>query len=120
MNAGQYLVALSGLPSGSAADHLLAIQAGTGTGPGQTVFAAKFSVVTGEDRFDAVRKPLLLAPRWTVTETKTAHITAAAVTASMQSERIVVTTRRKTAVVTQDLAETVVHLNKTRLKGQTT
>lgn len=118
MNAGQYLVALSGLPSGSAGVHLLAIQAGTG--PGQTIFSSRMCIVTGEDRFDAVRKPLLLAPRWTVTETKTAHITAAAVTASMQSERIVVTTRRKTAVVTQDLAETVVHLNKTRLKGQTT
>ena len=42
MNAGQYLVALSGLPSGNAAQHLLAIQLGTGTGPGQTIFASRF------------------------------------------------------------------------------
>ena len=63
MNAGQYIVALSGLPSGSAAQHLLSIQLGTGTGPGQTIFASRFSVVTGEDRFTVVRKAKRQAPK---------------------------------------------------------
>lgn len=63
MNAGQYLVALSGLPSGSAAQHLLSIQLGTGTGPGQTIFASRFSAVTGEDRFTVVRKAKRKAPK---------------------------------------------------------
>ena len=63
MNAGQHLVALSGLPSGSAAQHLLAIQLGTGTGPGQTIFASRFSVITGEDRFTVMRKAKRQAPK---------------------------------------------------------
>lgn len=44
MNAGQYLVALSGLPTGTAAAHLMAIQAGGGAGTGQTVFARQLGV----------------------------------------------------------------------------
>ena len=63
MNAGQHLVALSGLPSGSAAQHLLAIQAGTGTGPGQIIFSSRFSVITGEDRFTVMRKAKRQAPK---------------------------------------------------------
>lgn len=63
MNAGQHIVALSGLPSGSAAQHLLSIQLGTGTGPGQTIFASRFSVTTGEDRFTVVRKAKRKAKR---------------------------------------------------------
>ena len=42
MNAGQRLVALSGLPSGSAASHFLAIVQGTGTGA--TVIAYRSDV----------------------------------------------------------------------------
>lgn len=63
MNAGQILAALSGLPSGSAAQHLLAIQAGTGTGPGQTIFSSRFSVTTGEARFTVMRKAKRQAPK---------------------------------------------------------
>lgn len=42
MTAGQKLVELSGLPSGSALAHLLAITQGTGTG--RTVFASQITV----------------------------------------------------------------------------
>lgn len=55
MNAGQHLVALSGLASGTAAAHLLAIQAGTGTG--QTIFASQFTVSLEEPRLEATIKP---------------------------------------------------------------
>lgn len=44
MNSGQRLVALSGLQSGSAASHFLAIVQGTGTGTGSTVIAYRSDV----------------------------------------------------------------------------
>lgn len=44
MNSGQRLVALSGLQSGSAASHFLAIVQGTGTGTGSTVIAYRSNV----------------------------------------------------------------------------
>lgn len=49
--AGQRLVSLSGLPSGSALTHLLAIT--TGTGNGETIYAHRMLVVT-EQRAMAV------------------------------------------------------------------
>lgn len=55
MNTGQHLVALSGLASGTAAAHLLAIQAG-GSGPGQTVFASQFAVTFETPRYEVSRK----------------------------------------------------------------
>ena len=45
MNSGQRLVALSGLQSGSAASHFLAIVQGTGTGTGSTVIAYRSDVL---------------------------------------------------------------------------
>lgn len=55
MNAGQYLTALSPLPSGTAAQHLLAIQLGTGTG--QTIFCSQRTVVFERDEATITRKP---------------------------------------------------------------
>lgn len=55
MNAGQYLLALSPLPSGTAAQHLLAIQLGTGTG--QTIFCSQRTVVFEQDATTVTRKP---------------------------------------------------------------
>ena len=57
MNAGQYLVALSGLATGTAAAHLLAIQAGVGSGPGQTIFASQFVAVIETPAIEVFRKP---------------------------------------------------------------
>lgn len=61
MNTGQQLVLMSGLSTRTALEHLRAIQAGTG--PGQTIFASRFSVVAGEDRFIVVRKAKRQAPK---------------------------------------------------------
>lgn len=55
MNAGQYLLALSPLPSGTAAQHLLAIQLGAGTG--QTIFCSQRTVVFEQDETTVTRKP---------------------------------------------------------------
>ena len=55
MTTGQKLVELSGLASGSALAHLLAMQ--TGTGPGQTIFASMFSVCVEEPRLTLVQRP---------------------------------------------------------------
>ena len=63
MNLGQFITAHSPLPTGTVAQHLLAIQLGTGTGPGQTIFASRFSVITGEDRFTVMRKAKRQAPK---------------------------------------------------------
>lgn len=46
MNTGQLLVSLSGLPSGSALAHLMAITAGTGTG--ETIYAHRMTVVASQ------------------------------------------------------------------------
>lgn len=53
MNAGQYLVQHSTLPSGTALAHLLALQAGTGQG---TVFASMFAVRCDEPRLTLVKR----------------------------------------------------------------
>lgn len=45
MNAGQLILALSPLPSGNAGQHLLAIQLGTGSGPGQTIYCSQAVVL---------------------------------------------------------------------------
>ena len=58
MNTGQRLAQMSGLGARPAIEHLRVIQAGLGT-----VFASRFSVTTGEDRFSVVRKVKRQAPK---------------------------------------------------------
>lgn len=60
MTTGEYLVANSPLPSGTALAHLLALQ--FGAGQGETVFASRFCVVAGEDRLEVVNRPKTKAP----------------------------------------------------------
>ena len=48
MNTGQLLVSLSGLPTGSAMTHLMAITTGSGTGTGETIFAHQMTVVASQ------------------------------------------------------------------------
>ena len=55
MTTGQKLVELSGLASGSALAHLLAVTQGTGSG--QTIFASMFSVQIEEPRLTLVQRP---------------------------------------------------------------
>lgn len=57
MTTGEYLVANSTLPSGTALQHLLALQIGTGSGPGQTVFASQFAVSIETPRTEVYLKP---------------------------------------------------------------
>lgn len=121
MNAGQYLAALSGLPSGSAAQHLLSIQLGTGTGPGQTIFASRFSVVTGEDRFSVVRKVKRQAPKPEVAPRQVKQPSPAndkglfavartqGVTVSSQADSITVIQKTQCQVATTDLGNLTVN-----------
>ena len=55
MNTGERLVALSGLPSGSALEHFAAITH-TGGGTGQTVFAHRFDVSIVQTSLSVLRK----------------------------------------------------------------
>lgn len=52
---GQFLVANSTLPSGTALQHLQALQIGTGNG--QTIFASQFLVSVEEPRSEATLRP---------------------------------------------------------------
>ncbi len=62
MNLGQFLTDKSPLASGTVAEHLAAIYAQTGSGQGETVFASKFCVVTGEDRLEVANRVKRKAP----------------------------------------------------------
>lgn len=57
MTAGQKLVELSGLSSGSALSHLLAITQGTGTGVDRIVFASQMTVCMSEPSITVDRRP---------------------------------------------------------------
>ena len=61
--AGQRLVSLSGLPSGSAQAHLLAITTGTGTGPGETIYAPRMTVITQQRTATVTSRPKRSAPQ---------------------------------------------------------
>lgn len=61
MNAGQYLVTLSGLSGVSAGQHLMAITAGSGTGPGATVFVERMTLHIEESTLTLVRRPQITA-----------------------------------------------------------
>lgn len=57
MNAGQKLVALSGLSSGTALTHLLAITQGTGTGVDRIIFASQMAVSIEDDQVSVIQRP---------------------------------------------------------------
>lgn len=108
MNAGQYLVALSGLPSGSAGTHLLAIQAGTGTGPGQTIFSSRMCVVASESRMEVVLRSKREAPR---AEPTPPHAPEKRMPARSKAAHCVTTTPRL-SVLTHE--ESIVVIQKTK------
>ena len=56
MTTGEYLVANSTLPSGTALQHLLALQIGTGTGSGQTIFCSQFNVRLDQQELVVTRR----------------------------------------------------------------
>lgn len=62
MNLGQFLSQYSPLPSATVVQHLLAI-AENATGPGETVFASRFCVVTGDERIEVKQRAKKQAPQ---------------------------------------------------------
>lgn len=69
MNAGQKLVELSGLPSGSALTHLLAITKGTGTGVDRTVFASHMTLHMETPTLTLVERKGVTTPLLSVAKT---------------------------------------------------
>ena len=57
MTTGQKLVELSGLASGSALAHLLAVTQGTGTGVDRIVFASQMTVSLEDDQVSVIQRP---------------------------------------------------------------
>ena len=57
MTIGQKLVELSGLASGSALAHLLAITQGTGTGVDRIIFASQMAVSIEDDQVSVIQRP---------------------------------------------------------------
>ena len=121
MTTGEYLVAHSSLPSGTALAHLLAFNAGSGSGLGQTIFASRFSVTTGEDRFSVVRKVKRQAPKPEVAPRQVKQPSHAndkglfavartqGVTVSSQADSITVIQKTQCQVATTDLGNLTVN-----------
>ena len=57
MTTGQKLVELSGLASGSALAHLLAVTQGTGTGVDRIIFASHMAVSVEDDQVSVIQRP---------------------------------------------------------------
>ena len=121
MTTGEYLVAHSSLPSGTALAHLLALNAGSGSGLGQTIFASRFSVTTGEDCFSVVRKVKRQAPKPEVAPRQVKQPSPAndkglfavartqGVTVSNQADSITVIQKTQCQVATTDLGNLTVN-----------
>lgn len=62
MNLGQFLTDKSPLASGTVAEHLAAIYAQTGSGPGETVFASRFYVAIEEEVVNVAQSVKKQAP----------------------------------------------------------
>lgn len=110
MNTGQQLVLMSGLSTRTALEHLRAIQAGTGTGPGQTIFSSRFSAVTGEDRFTVVRKAKRKAPKPEAAPRAVQQLKPAkdkGLFAVARSQGVAITTQEDSVVVTQSTQSVV-------------
>lgn len=117
MNLGQLITAHSPLPTGTVAQHLAAMQ--FGTGPGETVFASRVSVVVGEDRVEVIRKAKRTSPEAAPKPRAqqgqgTTRKEAFAVTATpcsyvmTQADELVVVTKQQAAVATRTFDSAVV------------
>lgn len=100
MNTGQKLVELSGLPSGSALAHLLAITQGTGTG--RTVFAARMAVCIEYPQVTLVQRSAECSVATKQAETETTQKDKPnRITALSKPARVDVTTRQPALFVVQ-------------------
>ena len=127
MNTGEKLVSLSGLPTGSAMAHLLAIQ--TGTGIGDSFFSGTVRVVTSQPEIFVHRKvarasvekeqaaPRVSAPKKKETRTNLAYVFAPQNTAYSftQPEEVFVLVRSvsKQAVVQTAINSVIAQRKKT-------
>lgn len=122
MNTGQRLVLMSGLSTRTALEHLRAMQAGTGTGQGQTIFSSRFSVITGEDRFTTMRKAKHQVPKAEPAQRPVPQPKAAkdafarthtdCVTVSTQVDAITVIQKTQSAVAISDLGTVTINRRK--------
>ncbi len=122
MTAGEYLVAHSPLASGTALEHFLAIQ--FGAGQGETVFASKFCVMTGEDRLEVTNRIKRKAPaesarrqpKEAAPTDKCAYsfFTAPSTTVFTGSDEVFVSEKKNAALVTQEFDQITIN----RKKGQ--
>ena len=71
MTTGQKLVELSGLASGSALAHLLAVTQGTGTGVDRLIFASSMVVSVEDDQLSVIQHPSELSVSATPTQMQT-------------------------------------------------
>lgn len=124
--AGQRLVALSGLPSGSAAAHLLAITTSGGTGA--TILASRFTLRVEQPQVVAVRrakhsfvakdrenptratsvKPAVRLPIGEPMDETFVFIPKAAVRVFHRNEAMYVTTRKSPSVVTKQFFRSII------------
>lgn len=127
MNTGEQLVSLSGLPTGSAMAHLMAIQ--TGTGAGDSFYSGTVRVVTSQPEVFVHRKairasvekeqaaPRVSAPKKKATRTNAAYVFAPQNTAYSftQPEEVFVLVRssRKETVVQAAINSVVAQRKKT-------
>lgn len=118
MNLGQFISAHSPLPSGTVAQHLAAMQFGSGTG--ETVFASRFNVVTVDDRIETTRKAKRTAPAESPAKQrsveqpsspKTAYALTATPSLYVRTDRdeIIVTQRQMSLVATRSLEQATIN-----------
>ena len=102
MNAGQKLVALSGLSSGTALTHLLAITQGSGTGVDRIVFASQMTVCIEDDQLSVIQRPSELSVSATREQTETTQKDKPnRITAMTRPARVDVVTRQAALFVMQ-------------------
>lgn len=124
VNTGQQLVSLSGLPTGSALAHLLAIQ--TGTGSGDSFYSGTVRVVTSQPEIFVHRKvarasveneqaaPRVSAPKKKATRTNAAYVFSPQNTAYSftHEEEVFVSVRAVNETTVMTAANSVVAANR--------
>ena len=102
MTTGQKLVELSGLASGSALAHLLAITQGTGTGVDRIIFASQMTVSLEDDQVSVIQRPSELSVSATCAQTEATQTDKPnRITAMTHPARVDVTTRQAAIYVAQ-------------------
>ena len=102
MTTGQKLVELSGLASGSALAHLLAVTQGTGTGVDRIIFASQMAVSIEDDQVSVIQRPSELSVSATPAQMQTTQQDKPnRITARSSLSRIDVVTRPAALYVAQ-------------------